>query len=522
MRVIEFLDSLRWIDGTPLRDHMEPYRRRIFTDTLDSFEEDGRPRYNMVLTGRAKKNWKSADLVTSCLYCLLADSPGGNQCYLLANDEGQANDNLGLAKKLITANPALKKGLAVRQKSIVRRDGQGFLEILPARDVAGTHGKTYRLAAFDEIHEYRDWDLLEAMQLDPTRLDAQIFITSYASIFHKPNVPLFDLCASGWAGNDPRFYFSWYGGDRTTDPDFADADPETRANPSRGSWVDTQYLAQQQRRLPAHKYRRLHLNLPGLPEGSAFQPEPVMQAVARGVSVRVREPDVAYKAFVDMSGGSNDDAVLAIGYRDPDGRAVLARIVNQGSAPPFDPIKAVKRFVDVLKDYGVATITGDRYAGETFRAAFEDQGIAYRVSDKTKSQLYETVEPALNSRQMILLDVPAVEQQLLGLVWRGGKIDHLSGEHDDWANAVAGVVMQLTGDRPRKCCWCGGDCVLFCERTLSREASDEAAETAKAASTNMIEAAIRGQGVWWPGEGASSRGDTFEAAQDFWARFGGD
>jgi hypothetical protein len=33
-------------------------------------------------------------------------------------------------------------------------------------------------------------------------------------------------------------YFSWYAADYTTDPALADADPETRANPSRGSWVD--------------------------------------------------------------------------------------------------------------------------------------------------------------------------------------------------------------------------------------------------------------------------------------------
>ena len=46
---------------------------------------------------------------------------------------------------------------------------------------------------------------------------------------------------------------------------------------------------------------------------------------------------------------------------------------------------------------------------------------------------------------MSLLDVPVLEQQLLGLVWRGSKIDHQPGEHDDYANAVAGVVRQLLG-----------------------------------------------------------------------------
>jgi len=36
-----------------------------------------------------------------------------------------------------------------------------------------------------------------------------------------------------------------------------------------------------------------------------------------------------------------------------------------------------------------------------------------------------------------------VEQQLLGLVWRGARIDHQNGENDDWANAVAGAVVSV-------------------------------------------------------------------------------
>ena len=56
--------------------------------------------------------------------------------------------------------------------------------------------------------------------------DRALAITSYASIFHKPGEPLFDLCAIGRAQRDPRIYFSWYAADYTTDPDFAAADPE--------------------------------------------------------------------------------------------------------------------------------------------------------------------------------------------------------------------------------------------------------------------------------------------------------
>jgi hypothetical protein len=234
--------------------------------------------------------------------------------------------------------------------------------------------------------------------------------------------------------------FSWYAADFTTDEAFNNADPETRANPSRGSWADPGYLAQQQRRLPAHKYRRLHLNLPGLPEGSAFAVEAVMDAVARGVRQRPAEADTGYVAFVDMSGGSNDDATLAIAHLDADGRAVLDLVMNQGPPPPFDPRGAVERFVRRLAEYHVGTVVGDRYAGLTFARDFERHGIGYLVAGMTTTQLYEALEPVLNGRQVLLLDMPEVEQQLLGLLWRGGKIDHPSGEHDDWANAAAGAL----------------------------------------------------------------------------------
>lgn len=439
---LEFFRRLRWIDGAPLAGAIEPYRRAIFAAVLDERDGAGRPRYNLALTGRAKKNWKSADLVLAALFALVAnDSPGGNQCYLLANDEGQAGDDLALAKKLIDANAALLgRWLAVRQKVVERVDGKGFLMILPAKDVVGAHGKTYRFCGFDEIHGYRTWDLLEAMQLDPTRPDAQQWITSYASIYHRPGVPLFDLTRAGKAGADPRMFFSWYAGDFTTDPALAEADPEARANPSRASWQDAGYLDQQRLRLPAHKFRRLHLNLPGLPEGSAFQPDPVADAIDRTVRHREPVPGVAYAAFIDMSGGSSDDAVLAIAHADAAGRVVLDLAVDQGQRPPFDPSRAVARFVARCRDYGVARVHGDAYAGQTFRSQFRDAGIGYVVSALTASQLYEAFEPVLNGGRVRLLDAPLVEQQLLGLVWRGGRIDHPQGEHDDWANAVAGAV----------------------------------------------------------------------------------
>jgi hypothetical protein len=80
---LDFFGRLRWIDGRPLLDTIEAYRRELFTKALDTFEPDGRTLYNLVLAGRAKKNWKSADLVLAGLFKLLIpEAPQGNDSFI--------------------------------------------------------------------------------------------------------------------------------------------------------------------------------------------------------------------------------------------------------------------------------------------------------------------------------------------------------------------------------------------------------------------------------------------------------
>jgi hypothetical protein len=342
----EFFGDLVWLDGQPLLDTIEPYRQDTFEKVLWMTGPDGWPVYNRALLGRGKKNFKSADLVLAGLYKLLAcDSLQGNDCFVICNDEDQASDDLSLAKKLIAVNPSLDEELTVLTKEIVRKDGKGRMRILPANDVAGLHGKTYLFLGFDEIHGYRDYRVLEALSPDPTRRDAQQWITSYAPIRSTPGAPLTDLYKIGKEGTDPRMFFSWYASDFTTDPAFQgdDITPEQRANPSMASWGDGgRYLEDQKLRLPPTQYRRLHLNLSGSPDGAAFSAEIVMGAIVTGRKRLQPVPGREYLGFVDMSGGG-DDAVLAVAHTE-DGRIVLDLLVSQTGSPPFNPRHAVEKF----------------------------------------------------------------------------------------------------------------------------------------------------------------------------------
>ena len=455
---IEFYSRLRWLDGRPLLDTMEPYRRELMTRALYTFRPDGSPLYNLVLSGRAKKNWKTTDLVLAALYRLLMwQSPAGNDAFVLANDEDQAGDDLALAKKIVQANPQLAAELTVYAREIRRKDDQGAIRILPARDAIGSHGKTALFIGFDEIHGYKSWDIFEALAPDPTRVDTLTWVTSYDTIWNSQGVPLFDMKRAGQAGDDPRMLFSWYSGDVCSDPAFADLSPEHRANPSMASWPEgPAYLEQQRRRLPSHKFRRLHLNLPGAPEGAFFDGAMVDQAIVSGLRVLPARAGRAYSAFVDMSGGSRDDATLAIAHADG-ARAVLDLVVSQDGGAPFDPSTALRKFVGTLREYGLATVHGDAYAGETFRRAFAEAGIRYLVSERTKTEIYEALEPRLNASEIELLDVPKLHEQLLTLIVRGTHVDHPSGAHDDWANAAAGALVHVQTARRTKPDWARAD-----------------------------------------------------------------
>ncbi|MER8564269.1 hypothetical protein NKH85_04905 [Mesorhizobium sp. M0924] len=182
----------------------------------------------------------------------------------------------------------------------------------------------------------------------------------------------------------------------------------------------------------------------------AFVTREVVEAcVTLNVTERARANGIAYKAFVDPSGGSNDSMTLAIGHR-ADGKAVLD--ATRERKPPFSPEGVVSDFAALLKSYGISSVTGDRYAGEWPREQFRKHGIHYRVADKTRSDLYRDLLPLLNSRTVDLLDDDKLVNQIVGLerrVARGGResIDHGPNAHDDIANSVAGVVEMLNPSR---------------------------------------------------------------------------
>ena len=100
--------------------------------------------------------------------------------------------------------------------------------------------------------------------------------------------------------------------------------------------------------------------------GAAFDANNVMAAIVTGRKRLPFEAGVNYLAFVVTSGGSSDDAVLGIAHFDNGRKKVVLDVLeSQTGKAPFSPRAAVKKFAGILQEYGLTTVTGDAYAGQS-------------------------------------------------------------------------------------------------------------------------------------------------------------
>jgi hypothetical protein len=167
--------------------------------------------------------------------------------------------------------------------------------------------------------------------------------------------------------------------------------------------------------------------------------------VTPGVVARPPLPRCHYVGFCDPSGGSSDSMTLGIASKQGD-RYVLDVLLERKA--PFSPEDVVREFAATLRGYHVNRVTGDRYSAEWCATAFQRHGIAYEPSELSKSEVYLSFLPLLNSAQVDLLDQPRLVNQLANLerrVVRGGResVDHPPGpnQRDDVANSAAGALV---------------------------------------------------------------------------------
>lgn len=169
-----------------------------------------------------------------------------------------------------------------------------------------------------------------------------------------------------------------------------------------------------------------------------------------------RDEHYPYRAFVDPSGGSSDSYVLAVAHDEkrttPGGETITIPVLDRVKEwqPKFDPEQVSVEAVEILRGFKISKVTGDAYGGEWPRDPLKKRGIEYELSEQTRSELYLSFLPIVNSGRCELLDPiehKRAVNQFSNLERRAGRtgkdsVNHLKGHHDDVANAIAGVMVQ--------------------------------------------------------------------------------
>ena len=178
----------------------------------------------------------------------------------------------------------------------------------------------------------------------------------------------------------------------------------------------------------------------------AFIPPELVEAVTvLGRYELPKIPDAYYLAFTDPSGGRQDSFTLAIAHKDEEEGKVILDLIREAK-PPFAPENVVLEFSEILRNYDIAEVEADRYAGEWVVDSFRRNGIEVIPSERSKSEIYLEFLPLINNGTVELLDRKIIVAQLTSLERKtrsGGRdvIDNFFG-HDDVANSLCGACVK--------------------------------------------------------------------------------
>jgi hypothetical protein len=188
---------------------------------------------------------------------------------------------------------------------------------------------------------------------------------------------------------------------------------------------------------------------------SSYVPRELIEgAVDSGVKVRPPIPGIRYSAFTDPSGGVSDSFCASVSHLEGfEGDTVVVDCVIEVPSP-CNPVEAARQIAMTLKEYGITSVTGDRYSAGFAVDAFSRFGCTYRHSERDRSQIYIDTLPLFSTGRVRLVDNRKLITQLSQLERKTStgrdRISHpeRSRHHDDIANAVCGSLLMATA-KPR-------------------------------------------------------------------------
>lgn len=201
-------------------------------------------RESLIVVGQG--NGKSTMIAGNAAYGLIADKERGAEIYALSNSREQARIVFSECAAQIEGSPALAKHVQITQSGCYF--GNSKFEPL-ASDSKNLDGRNVHMAVFDEIHEFRDYKLINVIKgkIKKRKQPMIIYITTLGTVIDGPLMDFYVLGSQILAGDAA---ISRRAADRMfvyideIDEDDDPTNPECwpKANPSLGKLLDIEDL----------------------------------------------------------------------------------------------------------------------------------------------------------------------------------------------------------------------------------------------------------------------------------------
>ncbi|XOT28938.1 terminase large subunit [Bacillus subtilis subsp. subtilis] len=166
-------------------------------------------REGLVFIGR--KNGKTTMISGLANFAISKDNEPGARVYVLANSKQQAGELFDESRAMVQKSPALQRNMKENQKGIF--DNKSLSRIEPrASDSKKLDGLNTHLGIFDEIHEFKEFKLINVIKRSwaARRQPMVIYITTAGYVLDGPLVEYYEVASDVLEGSneqDRKFYF---------------------------------------------------------------------------------------------------------------------------------------------------------------------------------------------------------------------------------------------------------------------------------------------------------------------------
>lgn len=386
-RVKDFIQEFCSLGGSFDGANFEllPFQRALLEDIYKTDENGNRLRSRYVL-GLPRKNGKSQLGAALALAHLVADGADPNPLVIsAAGDRAQARLVFEEAKRMVRASALLSEHLTVYRNEILNPSNGGRYLAVSA-DAGLQQGLNPSFVIFDELHVFKNADLLEALTMGSAMRNSPLFVIISTAGFDL-NGPLgrlysYGLRVDGHRLNgvpckgeivDESFGMEWWGPEPGYQPDHTDPAEWKRFNPAWDVMPDPEGIMRSALTTTHESaFVRFHLNGWTTSE-SSWLPAGAWDECASGE--RLQDGD---KVVLGFDGAWKGDSTALVAVRLED---LHVELLNLWEAPPNDPawrsptFEVEEAIRAACQKFSVVEITADPYRYERSLAVLFEEGL---------------------------------------------------------------------------------------------------------------------------------------------------